>query len=64
MKVLFIGGTGNISSACVTEAIRAGMDVFLFNRGKTSQDVPPGATLIVGDISDRDRRVEMYQIGG
>ena len=36
MKVLFIGGSGNISSACTVEALAAGHEVFHFNRGRTS----------------------------
>jgi len=34
MKVLFIGGTGNISKACAELAIARGYDVTLLNRGK------------------------------
>lgn len=34
MRVLFIGGTGEISFACVEAAKRAGHAVTLFNRGK------------------------------
>ena len=33
MKVLFIGGTGNISSACTKRALDKGMEVFHLNRG-------------------------------
>ncbi len=33
MRVLFIGGTGNISSACTNEALRKGFEVFHLNRG-------------------------------
>jgi len=33
MKVLFIGGTGNISRACTDEALRRGYEVFHLNRG-------------------------------
>jgi 3-hydroxyisobutyrate dehydrogenase-like beta-hydroxyacid dehydrogenase len=36
LKVLFIGGTGNISLPCVAEAVTAGHRVSVFNRGKTS----------------------------
>src|ERR1700722_3907364 len=36
LKVLFIGGTGNISLPCVAEAGTAGHRVSVFNRGKTS----------------------------
>jgi nucleoside-diphosphate-sugar epimerase len=36
MKVLFIGGSGNISSACTEEALRLGHTVCHFNRGTSS----------------------------
>jgi len=51
MKVLFIGGTGIISSACSKLAIEKGMDLFLLNRGKSCsiRDIN-GATQISADI--------------
>jgi nucleoside-diphosphate-sugar epimerase len=53
MKVLFIGGTGIISSACSRLAIERGIDLYLFNRGSTtSRPVPEGARVINGDIRD------------
>jgi nucleoside-diphosphate-sugar epimerase len=52
LKVLFIGGTGNISLPCVAEAVAAGHRVSLFNRGATGADLPPGVTSIVSDMSD------------
>jgi nucleoside-diphosphate-sugar epimerase len=50
MKVLFIGGTGIISSACVTLALKRGMDVTLLNRGKSFRPVAEGAKVIEADI--------------
>ncbi len=35
MEVLFVGGTGIISSACVEAAIAAGHEVYTFNRGRS-----------------------------
>jgi nucleoside-diphosphate-sugar epimerase len=56
MKVLFIGGTGIISSACSQLAIDKGLDLYLLNRGKTaSRSVPEGAHIITSDINDVDR---------
>lgn len=53
MKVLFIGGTGIISSACSKLAIERGIELHLFNRGNTtSRAVPDGAKVIPGDIRD------------
>jgi nucleoside-diphosphate-sugar epimerase len=53
MKVLFVGGTGVISSACSRLAVQRGMDVFLLNRGQTERPVPEGARILYGDIRDR-----------
>lgn len=50
MKVLFIGGTGIISSACSIQALQSGMELFLLNRGKSSRPIPAGAQVITGDI--------------
>jgi len=52
MKVLYIGGTGEISHACVAEALRAGHQVTVFNRGLREQVLPAGVKSIVGDFSD------------
>ena len=52
MKVLFIGGTGVISSACADLAVQQGIDLYLLNRGQTERTVPDGANVIHGDIYD------------
>jgi nucleoside-diphosphate-sugar epimerase len=52
LKVLFIGGTGKISSAVTALAVEKGFDMYLLNRGQTDRPVPDGATLINGDIRD------------
>ncbi|MDQ2800060.1 MAG: SDR family oxidoreductase [Armatimonadota bacterium] len=51
-KVLFIGGTGIISSACAPLAVEMEMELFLLNRGKSERPVPAGATVLTGDIRD------------
>ncbi len=52
MRVLFIGGTGTISSACSQWAIEHGLDLYLLNRGRSSRPVPDGARVLFGDIRD------------
>jgi nucleoside-diphosphate-sugar epimerase len=53
MKVLFIGGTGIISSACSQLAVERGIDLYLLNRGQTSKrPVPDGAKTLIGDIRE------------
>jgi nucleoside-diphosphate-sugar epimerase len=53
VKVLFIGGTGVISSACVQTAVDRGIEMTLMNRGKTGRPVPGNVTVLHGDIRDR-----------
>lgn len=50
MKVLFIGGTGIISSACSELAIKRGIELYLLNRGKSPRPTPPGARVLLADI--------------
>ena len=50
MKVLFIGGTGIISSACSELAIQQGIELYLLNRGTSFRPVPAGAKILHADI--------------
>jgi nucleoside-diphosphate-sugar epimerase len=52
MRVLFIGGTGEISFNCIHEAVRLGHDVTVFNRGRNNSGLPPACRLIAGDVED------------
>ncbi|GAA2642379.1 NAD-dependent epimerase/dehydratase family protein [Paractinoplanes durhamensis] len=52
-KVLFIGGTGNISSACARLAVDSGIDLAVLTRGSTTdRPLPAGVTTLIGDIRD------------
>jgi len=53
MKVLFIGGTGTISSACVERAVQKGIEVYVYNRGTHNEDLPKDVKTLKGDIRDR-----------
>jgi len=53
-SVLFIGGTGTISSACVSLAVERGFSVSMVNRGITDRDVPEDVELLVADARDTD----------
>ena len=54
-SVLFLGGTGIISSACTERCLELGMEVFVLNRGRsTTRPIPDGCQLLVGDLSDPD----------
>jgi nucleoside-diphosphate-sugar epimerase len=54
MKVLFIGGTGKISSACAALAVERDIELYFLNRGQTSaRPAPAGVHELHGDIRDR-----------
>jgi nucleoside-diphosphate-sugar epimerase len=51
VKVLFIGGSGVISSACAREAAGAGIDLYVLNRGQSTQrPLPAGVTQLRADV--------------
>jgi nucleoside-diphosphate-sugar epimerase len=50
MRVLFIGGTGIISSACSKLALQRGIDLYLLNRGLSERPTPMGAKILRADI--------------
>ena len=54
LKVLFIGGTGVISSACVREAVASrDLELYVLNRGKSATwGVPDGVKELRGDVRD------------
>jgi nucleoside-diphosphate-sugar epimerase len=53
MNVLFIGGTGIISSACARLALERGIDLTFLSRGQsTRHPVPAGVKVLRGDIRD------------
>jgi len=51
VKILFIGGTGNISSTITRMLVAKGHEVHLLNRGKTlKHPLPAGARVIAHDV--------------
>lgn len=53
LRILFIGGTGIISSACAPRALAAGHDLTVLNRGSRSiRPVPDGVEVLRADIRD------------
>jgi nucleoside-diphosphate-sugar epimerase len=52
MKVLFIGGTGNLSTDCTIRALAKGMEVWHLNRGNRKGEVPEGVVSRNADIRD------------
>jgi len=53
MKILFIGGTGIISTACAKMCLRRGIDLYCLNRGQSIRSIPSGAKVISADYFDR-----------
>lgn len=51
-RVLYIGGTGEISASCVEASLAAGQEVTVFNRGRRETPLPDGVRQITGDITD------------
>ncbi|MGO9862518.1 MAG: SDR family oxidoreductase [Terriglobales bacterium] len=52
MKILFIGGTGIISTACTALAAKRGMDLTLLSRGQHKTELPPGVKTLIADVND------------
>ena len=53
LRVLFLGGTGTISSACSRRAVEHGLDLTVLNRGKTAtRALPPEARCLTADVDD------------
>lgn len=57
MKIAVYGGTGNIGSAIVAEAVRRGHQVTALARHE--QPAPEGATFVLGDAADADAAREV-----
>ncbi len=56
MKILIVGGTGNISWRLSQAAVAAGWQVTLLNRGapdRVRRPPPPGCEVIVADVNDQ-----------
>ena len=52
MKVLFIGGTGIISTASTKLASERGIDLTLLRRGQHTVNLPEGVRTITADVTD------------
>ncbi|MGQ1891456.1 NAD-dependent epimerase/dehydratase family protein [Thermophagus sp. OGC60D27] len=57
MKVLYIGGTGNISAASSRLAVKSGMDLYLLNRGKEQIKID-GAKSIIADYTNKEAVIQ------
>lgn len=57
MKVLFIGGTGTISTSCSFLALEKGIDLYHLNRGVTKEEIP-GVISIKADIHNKEEMLK------
>ncbi len=59
MKILFIGGTGLLSSACSELAVARGYDLYIINRSiSTKYLIPPGTRHLQADIRGDIKPIE------
>lgn len=62
LSILFIGGTGIISSGCAPLVLEKGHQLTLLNRGQTTQrSIPEGAEVIQADIRNPDAAAAALQ---
>jgi nucleoside-diphosphate-sugar epimerase len=52
MNILFIGGTGIISTASTALAVQRGMEVTILTRGQHEAKLPPGVKTLIADVND------------
>jgi len=61
LRVLFIGGTGIISSACSALALERGIQLDLVLRGRSPRPVPEGATVLTTEIRKVDQAMKVLE---
>lgn len=54
MRVLVLGGTAFVGRAIVSDALRQGVEVTLFGRGRTGTELFPGVPRRIGDRDTGD----------
>jgi uncharacterized protein YbjT (DUF2867 family) len=63
LKVLYIGGTGEISFDCIRSSLEAGHQVFVFNRGTSGVTLPDAVERITGDVGDPESFSRLGDMG-
>jgi nucleoside-diphosphate-sugar epimerase len=51
-KILYIGGTGEVSYGCIQAGLEMGQEISVLNRGTSGVALPKGARHIRGDVTD------------
>jgi nucleoside-diphosphate-sugar epimerase len=52
MKILYIGGTGEVSYGCIEAGLEMGQQISVYNRGTSGVALPKGVRHIQGDVTD------------
>jgi nucleoside-diphosphate-sugar epimerase len=52
LKILYIGGSGEVSPGCIEAGVELGQDISVYNRGTSGVALPRGAKHIRGDVGD------------
>jgi len=60
MKILFIGGTGTISTAISRKLLAEGHELYLLNRGNRNAELP-GAHLLITDVNDEKKVADLIK---
>jgi nucleoside-diphosphate-sugar epimerase len=61
MKILFIGGTGTISTAISKLLITQGHELYLLNRGNRNDVLPKGAHSLLADVNDEAKTAALIE---
>src|SRR5690625_7952909 len=61
MKVLFICGTGTISSAITQQLSETDCELYLLNRGTRNDGIPAGVRVLTADINDEDKIAKLIE---
>jgi nucleoside-diphosphate-sugar epimerase len=55
LKILYIGGSGEVSPGCIEAGLEMGQDISVYNRGTSGVPLPKGAKHIPGDATDETK---------
>lgn len=61
MKVLFIGGTGTISSAITKQLSETECEIYLLNRGTRNDAIPANVNILTADINNEEKVSELIK---
>src|SRR5580698_7866450 len=51
-KILYVGGTGEVSYGCIQAGLELGQEISVYNRGTSGVALPKGVRHIKGDVTD------------